>query len=362
MLRRKNALLLTCLVLLGVALLAILLAGCGSDEETATTAAPATTATTATAATTATTATAATTATTAAAEKYTFTYVSWTQSSVKSIQQWVAMQAVAAEHGWEARIMDAQGMPDKMVPLLQNAVETGTDVIITEVFPPEQIAAGALAAKAAGIPIISCGGGLGDGVQAFWDNGPLFGAAVANYILEKIGNSGDILLLGYSPGTPATGRENGFRETLEKAGATFTIDRQEIPVPGEVEGGLKFAQAWLASHPEGKGTYIIFGTWDEPAIGAISALREAGRTDVYVFGVDGSPQGFQAIREGTMVATCWSDPEAVGVAVAEAIPQVVANGVSGDITIHEYEEPVMVDKSNVEQIIAENPYVLGSQQ
>lgn len=350
MLRRKNALLLICIVLLGVALLAIVLAGCGSDEETATTAAPATTAT------------AATTATTAAAEKYVFTYVSWSQSSVKSTQQWVAMQAVAEENGWEARIMDAQGMPDKMVPLLQNAVETGTDVIITEVFPPEQIAAGALAAKAAGIPIISCGGGLGDGVQAFWDNGPTFGAAVANYILDNIGNSGDILLLGYSPGTPATGRENGFRDTLEKAGANFTIDRQEIPVPGEVEGGLKFAQAWLASHPEGKGTYIIFGTWDEPAIGAISALREAGRTDVYVFGVDGSPQGFQAIREGTMVATCWSNPEAVGIAVAKSIPQVLANGVSGDKTIHEYEEPIMVDKSNVEQIITENPYVLGSQQ
>lgn len=361
MLRQKKTLLLTCLALLGVALVAILLVGCGSSDETTTTAAPATTASSV--AQTATSDTAPATDTTAApADKYSFTYVSWSQSSVKSTQQWVAMQAVADKYGWQATIMDAQGMPDKMVPLLQNAVETGTDVIITEVFPPEQIAAGALAAKAAGIPIISCGGGLGDGVQAFWDNGPTFGEAVANYILDNIGNSGDILLLGYSPGTPATGRENGFRARLDEVGATFTIDRQEIPVPGEVEGGLKFAQAWLASHPEGEGTYIIFGTWDEPAIGAISALREAGRTDVYVFGVDGSPQGFQAIREGTMVATCWSNPEAVGIAVAEAIPQVVANGVSGETTIHEYEDPVMVDKDNVEQVIADNPYVLGSQQ
>lgn len=359
MLRKKKALLMVCLALLGVALLAILLTGCGSNDGTTTTAAPATTASSAEQPTTSGTGA---TATTAAAKKYSFTYVSWSQSSIKSIQQWVAMQDVAKKHGWKATIMDAQGMPDKMVPLLQNAVETGTDVIITEVFPPAQIAAGALAAKAAGIPIISCGGGLGDGVQAFWDNGPRFGEAVANYILKNIGNSGDILLLGYSPGTPATGRENGFREALNKAGATFTIDRQEIPVPGEVEAGLKFAQTWLASHPAGKGTYIIFGTWDEPAIGAISALREAGRTDVYVFGVDGSPQGFQAIREGTMVATCWSDPEAVGIAVAEAIPQVVANGVSGENTLHEYEDPVMVDKSNVEQIIKDNPYVLGGQQ
>jgi ribose transport system substrate-binding protein len=350
MLRRKNVLLLACLVLLGVALFAILLAGCGSGDDTSTTVAPATTA-------------GGQTDTTATAGKaYKITYVSWSQSSVKSTQQLAAMQAVAAKNGWEVAVMDAQGMPDKLVPLIQNAVETGPDVIITEVFPPSQIAAAAQAAKTKGIPIISLGGGLGEGVEAFWDDGVPFGEAVAKTVLEMVGDHGDILLLGFSPGAPATGRENGFKAALEAAGAKFNIDRQEVPVPGEVEGGLKFAQAWLTSHPKGGGPYVIFGTWDEPAIGAISALRQMGRTDVYVFGVDGSPQGFQAIKDGTMTGTLWSDPQSVGTAAMEAIPQVIANGVSGEKTIHELETFTMVTKDNVDQIIKDHPYVMGSGQ
>ena len=361
--KRKNTLLLACLVLLGVALLAMVLVACGSSGATTTTAASTAT----TAATTATTSasstdTAATTATTVAGKAYKITFVSWSQSSVKDAEQLAAMKVVADKHGWTVTVMDAQGDPSKLVPLIQDAVQTSPDVIITEVFPPSQIAAAAQAAKAKGIPIISLGGGVGDGVEAFWDDGQPFGDAVAQSVLKLVGNTGDILLLGYSPGAPAMGRENGFRAALDKAGAKFTIDRQEIPVPGEVEAGLKFANAWLTSHPKGGGPYVIFGTWDEPAVGAISALRQAGRTDVYVFGVDGSPQGFQAIKDGTMTGTLWSDPQAVGTAAAEAIPQVIANGVSGDKTIHEMETFLMVTKDNVDQVIKDHPYVMGSQQ
>ena len=371
--RRNKALLLASLLLLGIALVAIVVAGCGSGTTatTATTAAaPATTAaapatTAATTATTATSAssdtTAASTATTVAGKKYKIIYVSWSMSSVKSNEQYAGMQEVAKKNGWDLSAMDAQGQPDKLVPLIQDAVQTSPDVVITEVFPPSQIAAAAQAAKAKGIPIISLGGGLGDGVEAFWDDGIPFGAAVADEMIKTAGNKGNILLFGYSPGAPATNREKGFRDELTKVGANFTIDRQEIPVPGEVEAGLKFAQAWLTAHPKGGGTYDIFGTWDEPAIGSLSARRQMGRTDVYVYGIDGSPQGFQAIKDGTMTGTVWTDPQKVGTDCAEAIPQIVANGVAGDKTMHVMETNIMVTKDNVDQIIKDHPYVMGSQ-
>jgi ABC-type sugar transport system substrate-binding protein len=352
----RKALLLACVALLGVALVAVALAGCGSTtaQTTATTASSAATDSSAT--------TAASTATTVAGKAYKIVYVSWSQSSVKDAEQLAAMQAVAKKNGWTITVMDAQGDPSKMVPLIQDAVQTSPDVVITEVFPASQITAAAQAAKAKGIPIISLGGGLGDGVEAYWDDGVPFGEAVAQTVLTKVGTKGDVLLLGYSPGAPATGRENGFKNALKAANATYTIDRQEIPVPGEVEAGLKFAQAWLTSHPKGGGPYVIFGTWDEPAVGAVSALRQMGRTDVYVYGVDGSPQGFQAIKDGTMTGTLWSDPQAVGTAAAEAIPQIIANGVSGDKTMHVMETYTMVTKDNVDQIIKDHPYVMGSQQ
>ena len=78
--------------------------------------------------------------------------------------------------------------------------------------------------------------------------------------------------------------------------------------------------------------------------------------------MDGSPQGFQAIKDGTMTGTLWSDPQNVGKTAAEAIPQVIANGTSGDKTIHQLETFIMVTKDNVDQIIKDHPYVMGSGQ
>ena len=303
-----------------------------------------------------------TTASTAAAKAYKIVFVSWSQSSVKDAEQLAAMKAVADKNGWTVTVMDAQGDPSKMIPLIQNAVETGPDVVITEVFPPSQLAAAAQAAKAKNIPIISLGGGIGDGVEAFWDDGVPFGDAVAQEVLKKVGTKGDILLLGYSPGAPATNREKGFRDALTKAGATFKIERQEVPVPGEVEAGQKFAQAWLTAHPKGGGPYVIFGTWDEPAVGALAAIRQMGRDDVLVYGIDGSPQGFAAIKAGSMAGTLWSDPQLVGTQAAEAVPQIVANGTSGATTIHQMETFLMVTKDNVDQVIKDHPYVMGGQQ
>jgi len=60
-------------------------------------------------------------------------------------------------------VIDAQGAPDKAIAAIQNLVQKKVNVIVTTVFPANSLAAGGLAAKAAGIPIASVGSGTGDG-------------------------------------------------------------------------------------------------------------------------------------------------------------------------------------------------------
>lgn len=43
---------------------------------------------------------------------------------------------------------------------------------------------------------------------------------------------------------------------------------------------MEYANAWLASRPADGTNYAVWGSWDDPALGAISTLKQMGRTDV----------------------------------------------------------------------------------
>ena len=90
------------------------------------------------------------------------------------------------------------------------------------------------------------------------------------------------------------------------------MTKNEVRIPGYFEDGAQYANAWLASHPAGDGNLAIWGCWDDPAIGAIGALRQQGRDDVKVYGVNGNAQAIENIQNGHMTATAWEDSYAEG--------------------------------------------------
>ncbi|HEX9363939.1 MAG TPA: substrate-binding domain-containing protein, partial [Candidatus Dormibacteraeota bacterium] len=77
-------------------------------------------------------------------------------------------ESKAKELGYEVTSIDPQGETDKAVAAMQTLVQKDVDMILVTVFPSSQLIAGLAAAKNAGIPVISLGGGPADGVQAAW--------------------------------------------------------------------------------------------------------------------------------------------------------------------------------------------------
>jgi ABC-type sugar transport system substrate-binding protein len=110
-------------------------------------------------------------------------------------------------------------------------------------------------------------------------------------------------------------------------GTNITVTRKEVPIPGQVEAGTQFTQAWLANHPAGKGKLAIWGCFGDPALGAVSALRQAKRQDVTVYGHDGTPAAIKAVQSGELSGTSFFDPTAEGDRLAEATPTYIKDGV-----------------------------------
>ena len=114
----------------------------------------------------------------------------------------------ADELGWAVNVVDAAGLgrPGQCRdPELRR--RWGQPAIIDMVFPWSSIGAGLDAAKQAGIPVVSWGGGLGSTVAATNGSGGPMAVPVVDLMVEKMGGKGSVLALTYRTGEVCRNRE-----------------------------------------------------------------------------------------------------------------------------------------------------------
>ena len=132
--------------------------------------------------------------------------------------------------------------------------------------------------------------------------------------------------------------------------------KQEVAAPGWQKDGSVATASWLQSHPAGKEPLAIWGCWDGPAEGAASALREAGRTDVKVYGDFAEPAGLDALKKGLFTATYWFDNGASG---RKTVDLIRADSTKKVIVPAYINAPaVEVDQSNINQFLKKYPQAL----
>ena len=124
---------------------------------------------------------------------------------------------------------------------------------------------------------------------------------------------------------------------------------------------MEYANAWLASRPADGTNYAVWGSWDDPALGAISTLKQMGRTDVKVYGQNGNADALQAILDGTMTATSWQSGYDEGIAAMEAIHEILEKGEEFEKT-EEVVPVVVVTADNIEEFIEEHPETMENVQ
>jgi len=283
--------------------------------------------------------------------------VSISATEANNVRYIAGATAAAEKAGWEVSVIDAAGSADQANSAIQNFAGRGATAIIDMVFPYSSIGAGLAAARDADIPVVTWGGGLGSSVAA--TNGS--GAPIAQPVIEKmiadLGGEGNLLALTYRTGEVCRNREVLLDEMLADHPG-ITVTKNEVRIPGYFEDGAQYANAWLASNPAGDGKLAIWGCWDDPAIGAIGALRQQGRDDVEVYGVNGNAQAIENIRNGHMTATAWEDSFTEGQRMVELLQEIKAAGSAWQPKAVEV-PAVLVTQETVEAFVAEHPEALG---
>ncbi len=265
--------------------------------------------------------------------------------------------AAAEEAGWKVVVTDTQGSPDKANAAMTSFSTTQkVDAILVSAFASSSIGGGLASAAAADIPVVSWGGELVDGIIAT-TSALKVGEDSVNALLDDFGTEGEILALTYHTGVLCLYRGIAFDDAIAKESG-ITVTANEVAIPGQVEDGTAFTSAWLASHPAGSGDLAVWGAWDEPGMGAIAAIKQAGRDDVKVYSINGSPAALQAVKDGTMTQIIWQDGYTEGLELFQAVLDEEAAGDSWESKTIDV-PGVLVDADTIDAFLAEHPDALG---
>jgi len=269
-------------------------------------------------------------------------------------------ESKAKELGYEVTSIDPQGETDKAVAAMQTLVQKDVDMILVTVFPSSQLIAGLAAAKNAGIPVISLGGGPADGVQAAWTSDRLAGEETAKQMMADMGGTGSLLVLSYTASTPCVDRESAVDDAIAGSELESTKRREEVPVPGQVAAGTQITHSFLSQHPGSGEDLAIWACWDDPALGAVTAVKQAHRSGAKIYAINGQSAAVKAVQDGDMAATYWIDVVTGGQQVAEQTEKYIEAGVDAEPEVVEV-PGLLITPDNVDQFIQEHPEVLAAE-
>jgi ribose transport system substrate-binding protein len=137
--------------------------------------------------------------------------------------------------------------------------------------------------------------------------------------------------------TPTIDRSDGFHSVIDSYPGIQVTGKQ--PADYLREPALKIMEDFLQSQPQIDGVYAHN---DEMALGALAALKGAGREGVIIIGIDGQREAFEAIMAGKMTAT-FIYPNGSAQAVDTALKILRGEKVPNKIEL----KTQLVDKANV---------------
>jgi inositol transport system substrate-binding protein len=223
--------------------------------------------------------------------------------------------------GVQLQFEDARADVVKQLSQVENFISQKVDAIIVNPVDTASTARISKSALEAGIPLVYVNRrpdqkDLPKGVAAVTSDDEEAGRLQMQYIAEKLGGKGKVvILLGDLANNSTTNRTKGIKEVLTKY-PQIKIEQEQTGIWLR-DRGMTLVNDWLT---QGREFNAVLANNDEMAIGAAMALKSAGTKpgSVLIAGVDGTPDGLNAITKGEMTVSVFQDAKGQAVGSVEA--------------------------------------------
>ena len=211
-------------------------------------------------------------------------------------------KAAASAGGANLVVTDAQGNNQKQLSDVQDLTSQKVDLVLMSPNEAQALVPAAKALAKAKIPLIIVDRTLGsDDYTAFiGSDNKAMGAKAAEYIAKLLNGKGNVVELeGLQGASATTERKEGF----EKAIANYSGIKIVADQAGDYRRDKAFNVMQNIIQANSK-IDAVYAHNDEMALGAVEALRKAGRLKgTIITGMDGEKAAFDAIKAGDMTAT-----------------------------------------------------------
>ena len=253
-------------------------------------------------------------------------------------------QAKADELGVELNILSADQDAAKQISQIEQCVSEGYDAILFEPVDPDGLRDAAKAAADKGVVMINvvsvCTDWESAGISAIsCGNNVKAGENEMQHVADLLEGKGNVAFLtGPSAVTDALDRMEGYRNIL----ANYP-DIKEVVAPADCEWDTAKAQATVESWLSAYDLDAIVCENDGMAVGAGNAA--GANSGIIITGVDGTPDGYEAIEDGRMTGTVAQDGGLMAAGGLEAAVTLLNGGTLDNNVI--IAESVWIDASNV---------------
>ena len=275
---------------------------------------------------------------------YTFGYTCMTMNNPFFIALEGAIREAVEENGDKLITMDPAMDVAKQIDQIDDLIVQDIDAIFLNPVDWEGVRPALVALERAGIPIINFDTEVKDmeyvTAYAGSDNKNA-GYVCGMDLVGRYPNGGNIVVLDSPLMNSINDRIAGFMKAIEGKG--FTIVAQQ-DAKGDLPTSMKLMDDILQAQPD---IVAIMGGNDPTALGALAACKAANRTDILIYGVDGSPEAKAEIASGSQfVGSGAQSPISIGLESVKLAYKVL-NGES-------YEERIpvktfLINEDNVDE-------------
>lgn len=217
--------------------------------------------------------------------------------------------------------IDAQDDILRQVANVEDLLARDIDLLILNPLDPHALVMATKSASRAGVPVIIIDSSIdpeADFVTTIQSNNLRNGELVGEWLVTQMrGRRIRAALLSGAQGNPVgkERRQGVFRGIIEEQLRTLGDTRFDLTVQGwgnwTYEGGLTAMEDILVAHPD---INVLISEQDAMALGAMQAIREAGKQDeiLIVAAADGQKEAFEMIMKGEYGATGLNDPRLIG--------------------------------------------------
>ena len=262
--------------------------------------------------------------------------VAWSQNALDGAWRFAeeaSIEQAAAQHGFQLLKTNANNSDVQQVQDIQNLINDRPDVLLVDPHTEDAEAGAILAARKACIPVIVVDRDVNESMATPGRDFATFvgsdfqkqGVLAADALIEALGGPDTkatiVELSGTTGSSPAILRGGGFDgELTTKAPGIKIVAEQTANFARST--GQQVMATLIQQYPNIKG---VFAHNDEMAIGAITALKAAGKhpgQDIKVVSIDGTKDAINLVLSGEEYAVVQSNPR-LGPLVFQTLDQYI---------------------------------------